>query len=517
VTGLAQGAELRTAMFEEREHVVVPVIALLGDVVVRPLGSSGPEFVPAEELAIAPGGWNGRPVVPDHPSSGSANEPRTLEAQAFGRLFGSRFEDGKLKTEAWLDPMRAAKVGSDAKRVIERCRAGEQVEVSVGAWVIAEKQEGTAPDGTPYEFRWHSITPDHLAMLPEGAIGACDISMGCGAPRAAKGVAMAVLQKVELDIEVKDRRRSLRERMRSLFGGDALDFLRFRGAESMSDGDLRHSLDAALFAEEPGFLGIDQVFPDDSLVIYAVAPEQAVTLFRRSFTVDEDGAISLAAEKEAVEPVTRYEPVKAEAEPVQATTAVARAACSCNDKGENAAQGDEMKKTDLVGRLIANERSPFTDSDSATLAALSETALAALDETYKEPEPAAKTEEPKEEQPKPVADPQAVTLSREEYEDMRAAATNFRAQQTQRKGALVAKLKGAQSAYTEQELQAMSLDQLEKTTQLLRLDVPALDYSLRGEPGFTAASGEDPIYRNPPDGYDLAGTRKRGQNGKEAN
>jgi hypothetical protein len=494
VTGAAAGAELRAATFEGREHVVVPVIALLGDVVVRPLGSAGPEFVPAAELASAPGGWNGRPVVPDHPEGGTANEPHTLERQAFGRLFGTRFEGGKLRTEAWLDPERAAKVGAEAQRVIDRCRAGETVEVSVGAWVVAEKRSGTAPDGTPYDYVWHDVVPDHLAMLPEGTTGACSISMGCGAPRAAKGVEMP---------EAKDEKpRGILSRFLQSFG--------LRGAaedDGVSDRELRDALASALRTVEPGFDWIEEVFPDAGVVIYTALTDRKVLWFRRTFSKNEAGEVTLNDDRSQVEPILRYEPVKAaEAEP-EKPVAAARAACDCHDKGD-AAQGEPMSKTkDLVGRLIANERSPFTDKDTAALSALSEESLAALDQQFAAPAPApAKTEEPKEEQPKPAADPQAVTLSREEYDDMRAASSAFRAQQLARKGALVAKLKGAQDTYTEAELQAMAVEQLEKTAKLLKVDEPRPDYSLQGEPGSGIATLASFA---PPDPYGL--------NKKEAN
>lgn len=176
-----------------------------------------------------------------------------------------------------------------------------------------------------------------------------------------------------------------------------------------------------------------------------------------------------------------------------------------------------MSKTkELVGRLIANERSPFVDADRAYLEALSETRLSAFEGLLEDagplhpvPTPAA-PEEPKEEPPK--ADPQAVTLSRGEYEDMRAAAASFRAQQKAQKDSLISTLKTAQDAYTEAELSALSLDELQKVAKLAKVEQTP-SYVGRGIPR-TADSGED-IYRNPPDPYNLAGA-KRGQNGKEA-
>lgn len=182
--GLVDTSQLRTAQFAGTTYLVVPVVALVGDSVVRPLNSACPEFVPAEELSLAVA-WNGRPVVPDHPDEGrgSANTPSTLERWQFGIVFNSRYEDSRLKMEAWLDPARAKSVGIDAVSVINRCQSGEMVEVSVGCYITPVPQSGTH-NGQSYGVVWRDVVPDHLAMLPIEKTGACSIDAGCGAPRA---------------------------------------------------------------------------------------------------------------------------------------------------------------------------------------------------------------------------------------------------------------------------------------------------------------------------------------------
>lgn len=185
--GLANTAELRTATYMGDDYIIVPVVALVGNSVVWPMGAEGPEFVPAEELSLYPDSWNNRPCLPDHPENGtsSANIPSILEAMAFGQTFFTKFEDNSLKTEAWLSLSRAEKLGGDPQNVIDRCLAGEMVEVSVGAWITSELRKGEY-EGKKYISVWTDILPDHLALLPEGVEGACSIEMGCGAPRAAK-------------------------------------------------------------------------------------------------------------------------------------------------------------------------------------------------------------------------------------------------------------------------------------------------------------------------------------------
>lgn len=191
---LAQTAELREAQFDGVDHVVVPVVAMVGDSVVHPVNAETPELVPSEVLAEAPRGWNGRPVLPNHPDGGraSANEPRTLENMRIGTLFDTRFDEGRLKTEAWLDVARAESLGGDASDVVDRLRSGETVEVSVGAWVTGSRRSGTR-NGRRFEFVWTNVIPDHLAILPVGAEGACSVDMGCGAPREAQGFEIQTL------------------------------------------------------------------------------------------------------------------------------------------------------------------------------------------------------------------------------------------------------------------------------------------------------------------------------------
>lgn len=187
----AQVAEIHTAQYEDLDFIVIPVCAMVGGAVVRPLNSEGPEYVDESVLRVAPGQWANRPVLPDHPEGGtaSANDPKILEAQRYGWTFNAEYRAGKLHMEAWLDSARAAKVGGEAQRVVEAARralAGEDVEpieVSIGAWVVLAKENGVSPSGVPYEYRWLDAYSDHLACGLNGSRGACSVEDGCGAIR----------------------------------------------------------------------------------------------------------------------------------------------------------------------------------------------------------------------------------------------------------------------------------------------------------------------------------------------
>lgn len=188
----ADGVQLRTGSLNDIQYVICPVISKLGDNVEWPINAPTPELIPSSVLALSTSDRNNRPVTLGHPRDEygnyiSANSPEILEKLCFGFTFGAKFEDGRVKQEMWLDPIRAAKVGPDASRVIERLQLGEMVEVSEGDYILSEIEEGEW-NGKKYGARWIACWADHLAALREGEIGACSIEDGCGALRASAGI-----------------------------------------------------------------------------------------------------------------------------------------------------------------------------------------------------------------------------------------------------------------------------------------------------------------------------------------
>lgn len=174
----------RIAMLDNREHLVVPVIALM-EGVIRAVNADEPEFVPAEVLAAAAHTFNGRPLVVRHPTKDgkqiSANDPGVMERQGFGRIFGASAAGGKMPLEAWVDPTRLEALNEHA--LLADIRAGKPIEVSVGGFVQTKASVGNYK-GKDYKARWATLIGDHLAFLP-GQRGACSIEMGCGAHRSA--------------------------------------------------------------------------------------------------------------------------------------------------------------------------------------------------------------------------------------------------------------------------------------------------------------------------------------------
>ncbi len=551
--GAVSGA-IREAKFEDRDYLVVPVVALV-EGVIHPVNSEDPELVLAEEFSKVPEGWNGEPVTWDHPSLNgkkvSANEPLVLERMAFGQLFHTKVKKNKLATEAWLDLEKAGQL-EEAGKVIARLRAAETVEVSVGVFVETEEQSGER-DGKKYSGIWRNIVPDHLALLPEGTIGACDVGMGCGAPRAAEKRKEVVIVKTRLERmrvmlshpEVAQGNGVISAMMStcdesfasletSAEKGDLQDpskpwYLRLLGTilgsqEGQSDQDLRNALNAALNAVEPGYLGIDAVFQKDGLVVYAVAPEDAVILYRRGFTTKEDGAVTLADKKEEVHLVRKYEPVVA---------ASGRGDGSIT-KPVKEKEMDKKKKADRIAAIVASGKTCFKAEDANFMGEFSEERLTDLEQHIEKVKVAEADAKKKEDEAKTAeADAKVVAADAKAAEAKVAAekaaaeakakakaaaekaaadartpeqeeaeflakhpalgkiVTDAKAAETAKKTDLVTRLKDATKAgYTEEQLKAMEVPQLEQLAAIILK--PKVDFSGAGGPRQTESDGDVP-------------------------
>jgi len=169
-------ALVRNETLEDRDYKAIPMVMLKEAVL---CGSHGPTFYPADEIRKAPTGWNYKPVVVYHPTVNgqgvSATDPIIIENQKIGLIMNTRFEDGCLKAEAWIDVEKANKVDP---RVMEAIDAGQMVEVSTGLFSDTETLHGNH-DGSEYGQVARNYVPDHLAVLPDKK-GALSIEAGAG-------------------------------------------------------------------------------------------------------------------------------------------------------------------------------------------------------------------------------------------------------------------------------------------------------------------------------------------------
>lgn len=228
---------VRTEMWNGKEHLVVPVVALQ-EAAIHAVNAKNREFVPASTLIASAGRWNGHPLVVGHPVRDgrqiSAHSDAVLAQHGFGFIRQAMMNGKRLGMEAMVDPARLEALGHS--QLLADLRAGKPVEVSVGAYVQTNDKTGSF-DGRDWNGEWTDITPDHLAFLP-GGTGACSISMGCGSGRIAssylvtaegfeepviisldgKKIAEAVLPHIPTQIKGASMKiRSLKERILAIF------------------------------------------------------------------------------------------------------------------------------------------------------------------------------------------------------------------------------------------------------------------------------------------------------------
>ncbi len=451
----AVDAEVRTASFEGREHVVVPVVALVGDQVIHTSNAPAPELVAASVIEQSHPEWNGRPVVGEHPmdASGepvSANDPGTCERACFGRIANPSFRNNRLVLEAWLDPDKAQAIGPDAESVIERALKGEPIEVSVGAWVRRDNTPGQI-NGSQYAAAWTHIGSDHLAMFPEGVLGACDNEMGCGAPR----VAMRVC-------------------------ADGLEL------DEAHESDLTKD---KLMAHEPVAtnedLELDEAHESEATKDENMNRTDKPSLLRRVMAGIRD--------------LLEEDLVGAGASP-----------CGCPDSehcecgGRQAAQDPEQggpEMTDLKERieaLIQHTYSPFIEADEEYLSGLS---VERIEELRKQAERYVAANKRKELADAEPTGAKMHQVDEETYREMRAALDERKAVRAARKTQLIESIRAAGTECPVEYLQSKENEELEVIAKLAGAEAVA-------EPTFGARalpnSGEDLSRFQPPDPYGLS-------------
>lgn len=315
-------ANLRTGTLDGREHLIVPVTALV-EGVIWPVNAETPEFVPASTVAAPPLGWDGRPVVLGHPEEDgtqvTANTPDRLTTLKWGTVFASA-SGTALTMEAWLDREKAPDVAGAAE-CLARLDAGETVEVSVGVFVTLEDAPDTFND-IAYRYVWRDIFPDHLALLPKGDVGACSVAMGCGALRhaIANGAITRVKEKpmepeitgsaaANTTVQPKPKVKSLKERLTDWLGMRAA-----LSADDMSDNDLRRRLLDALKDAEPYAGYVEAVYEGQGYFVYCTWDYGYGDShwWTRAFTLATDGGVTIGSDRTEVEPVLIYEPLQAD-------------------------------------------------------------------------------------------------------------------------------------------------------------------------------------------------------------
>lgn len=470
-------AAVTIRQYKGEDHLVVPFVVMVGDSVVRPMGSEGPEFISSEVLSFAPEIWNGTNVILDHPNgAATACDPATLEATQFGTAFNSRFENGALQIDLWLSPSRAEIVGPEAVSIINKCKQNQKVEVSFAPYMVVEEEKGTSPNNVPYDYRVVAIVgADHIAALPEGVVGACSISMGCGGPSIMKGM------------QSMGDQTSFYKRMIAAFSS------LLRPNADVGDLDLWVRIAESLRASEVGFQNLEEIFHDSDTtgrIIYSTGNWESSSLWQRGFTISEEGVIKLEADRTEVrKDSATYSPVM-EVESPTAEILVAASdgdnhQCSCNQSPRKELVHMSDKKKGFVAKLMACGR-----FKQAVLEAMTEEVLESLAGAVDAEASAAAsgalstiaTADPVTGALTPVMISRdqalaAIGITEDQLAAMQTAAIAHQAQLNAHKAQLITDLAAAQANFTAADLQAMSVETLEKLTRTLQTASGRADFS----------------------------------------
>lgn len=274
---------------------------------------------------------------------------------------------------------------------------------------------------------------------------------------------------------------------------------------AMSNNELRMKLYRALEEKVPGISYVYDEDVDTKTVIYAVCIrygdyfdtiEYEYHFYRCSFMQNGndvsivDDAVEVEwfegwRDKSTVDNSTdTEEPVITASE--TDNSAVTTATCHCKGETNMNVKASEKKKS-LITQLISAESSPFEEEDRNLLEGMEEGKLEKLANTYPGKAVVSETQTTVV-AATPTATPQSTTtgdqvvLSRDEYNDIKAAASAHRQQQENYKSSLITSIRTAQDVFTEEDLKSFDTDKLEKLAKSLKVDQSntVTDMTLRG-------------------------------------
>lgn len=280
-------ADVRTEQLDGKEWLVAPCVAIVAGVLNGLL-------VPADEIEISTMSWNGRSIPVHHPKTNTANEPMTIQNQVIGYFYAANFDTDRLKGEMWLDVNKAKALGGDAESVVTSIENGEMVEVSTAYWAYTMSQAGTF-NGVPYTGITTHILPDHIAVLP-GDIGACSIDDGCGLNRNREmSMKYKMLHNGEMvELELKDFGNG---RKPTCHRTDNVEGMSFRDVGKA----LRAAVDMVTQVASDHWIWIEDIY--DDYFVYEIevnGEDSSEGLWRRDYSIAADFTVTLGEASKVV-------------------------------------------------------------------------------------------------------------------------------------------------------------------------------------------------------------------------
>lgn len=249
----------------------------------------------------------------------------------------------------------------------------------------------------------------------------------------------------------------------------------------MSANRLKNKLWTSISDLEPGLYWVEDYDPDTKLVWYTTRLVQGdeyygeveMHLWQRSFTVDSNENVTVGADRVEVEFVGTYKvvvpPTSTETEILASSTEhTQHVQCQCQHTRENAM--DQATRQKIIARLCASG-APMEGNNKA-LEAMTDLSLQNLDKVYEVPaEASTAAQVATASTPVPIAS-ETVTLSQQDYDDMKAAAECYKQQNAARRALLITSITKAQNGLADTDLQALDTPLLEKLAASLNVNSP---------------------------------------------
>lgn len=364
------------------DYAIYPVVLMVEGV--HHAVNGQPVYYSIEALQNSVLHWEGRPVPVKHPNINGtyvrANDPSIEADWVVGRIYNTKVEDGKLKGEAWLE---VAKTEILSPGLIMALDGGAQMEVSTGIMVEGDGVEGVW-NQEPFTQSIIQIIPDHLALLP-GETGACSWKDGCGIRANKNNIDESHNYELTSNInKINIRAQGDRDMNQLAFAINqlntlteepeqlglladmAFEFLDLKKAPvsfTEMENQVRlavrslsvPSSDSLLTPSQSTYFYTREVYEDS--VIYEKEDTTGIKLYKRSYTRNADGTISLLDDVIEVREQREFVPVNNQSQ------------------GENQMADTKPCCPEKVSAIISNENTAFTEADHEFLTNLSEDQL----------------------------------------------------------------------------------------------------------------------------------------------
>lgn len=444
---------IRKEVLNGKEHIVVPVVMMVEGV---HSGSHGPVLHLADELGRYPESWDGIPVTVGHPqvndSYVSANSPAVLQDWAVGRIFNTRIENSALHAEAWIDEDDLERISEET---LQRINNGDIIEVSVGIFSDEEQTSGVW-NNERYNVIARNHRPNHLALLPD-EVGACSIEDGCGIRVNKKGGTKVTKEKVIVNSE--NQSRVLKE----------LNLLGF-SVNEVGMNEIREKIAQTVYGFDGG--GLDN-YVEDVYTDYFVYQQydnrvnpRIRKLFKQSYELDESNDVKLVGEPVHVKREISYDVVPNTVGSYVKTERVIQ-------KNNKKSMCTECVKK-LADGLINNKSTAWSEKDREYLEAQTEEQLEKMTPTEVETTQV-NTASKKPTRAEILAVLNEKPMTTEEFLKMASPEVRSQIQEglelrTNQKNDLVSQIAANADVWTEEELNAKDLSELQKLHKVVMKD-----------------------------------------------